>query len=207
METEVTRGHGQSQAASRPVWLQSGRPPRPDVPCPGRCEQAGGYPVSQFRFWRVYFYTLPAFFTEMFGEWTKEVSYRQEEIDDSCWGRRRGKPFQVTKTPFFAPEEVTECITGEKWILRGHMDNSLTFEEDTLLSEKMTQKLPYRTQWGGLGCLCCTEPKSIGFVRLTTCPVWSGLSKYFNCLGECPKNPLEWADLVPGPLLTSCKGL
>lgn len=50
------------------------------------------------------------------------------------------EPFQATRIPFFAPEEATEFITGKKWILRGHTDNSLTFGEDTLLSEKNDPK-------------------------------------------------------------------
>lgn len=58
-------------------------------------------------------------------------------------------PFKPQGYHFFAPEEVTEFITGEKWILRGHKDNSLTFGEDTLLSEEK-KKRPKKNP-------CCSE--------------------------------------------------
>lgn len=59
-------------------------------------------------------------------------------------------PFKPQGYHFFAPEEVTEFITGEKWILRGHKDNSLTFGEDTLLSEEKKKKTQKESllQWG-----------------------------------------------------------
>lgn len=162
--------------------------------------------MSHFCFCRVYFYTLTAFFTEVFWEWTKEVSYWQEEIDDSCWRRWRGrKTLSRLKGTIFAPEEVTACITGEKWILRGHVDNSLTFGEDTCCQKKMIPKNPCCSK--GIRLLVATVPKSICFIQLTRCPVPSGLSKYFNGLEVCPENLPEQADLVLSPLLTSGKEL
>lgn len=115
------------------------------------------------------------------------------------------KPFQGTRVPIFAPEEVTACITGEKWILRGHVDNSLTFGEDTCCQKKMLPENPCCSE--GMGLLVLTVPKSICFIQLTRGPVPSGLSKYFNGLEGCPENLPEQADLVLSPLPTSCKGL
>lgn len=62
------------------------------------------------------------------------------------------KPFQGTRVPIFAPEEVTACITGEKWILRGHVDNSLTFGEDTCCQKKKCSQriLAAARGWGYL---------------------------------------------------------
>ena len=127
-----------------------------------------------------------AFFTGKFWEWTREVSYWQEETDDSCWTGRRGKKcFWAIRIPFFTLEEVTECIAVEKWILRGHMDNGPTFGEDTLLPERWSKRILAAAK--GLGYLCWTVPRSIGFIKLIRCPVWSGLSRYFNGPEECTR--------------------
>ena len=54
-------------------------------------------------------------------EWTQEVTYWQEETDDSCWtGRKVRNPFEPQEYHFFTSVEVTECIP----ILRGHMEKS-----------------------------------------------------------------------------------
>lgn len=76
----------------------------------------------------------------------------------------------------FKPKDTIFHTGGGRWMhhrgemdLRGHMDNSPTFGEDTLPPEKWFKRILAAAR--GSGYLCWTAPRSMCFIKLTRCPV------------------------------------
>lgn len=129
--------------------------------------------MSHFHFWRLYFYILSAFLIEVFGEWTKEVSYWQEEVDDSYWRGRRGRIFFKPQGYYLSHQRGSLNTSQERNGSWGHMDKNLTSGEDTCCQKNDWKESSL--QWG-IWLLVLLVPESICFIKSSRCPAWSGLS-------------------------------
>lgn len=168
-------------------------------------DQAGSYPMRHFCFWRVYFYTLTAFFIRVFWEWTRAVSYWQEETDDSWWRRRSGAGGTLSspRIPFFTLEEVAECITGEKWIWEVTWIIVPPLGRTPCCQKNDSKE--FLLQQGDQ--VTCVEQRPGAYVLLSWPDVlfsWVSPGILMVLKSALEINPLEQAALVVSPLLTCC---